>query len=457
MTVSEKDPTEVYVDIGGGRIQMGRLQSSVNYTRAEEENPKFLMNSTTCRVEPWNNVHSDQLPYPELHEYWIKANISRKDYLFHTQPSPLAAYVHPEHITVTLTAENLFGKTVYCRYFDCKRKEIPHVFESKVFPESTVYCGRRIGAKFISVTQGKYDIPEEPVPIQNRITDGPQHYLTVCMATIYGPEPKFIQIVDFIEHHKLHGATFFHIYLRNASAYDRRLLDDYVRTGDIEVIVLNDHHWRDDFMWHMTQINDCHMRSVGFSKWTAILDIDERIEMKGGQRIVEFLDTVTNPDVVNLQFKVQWVLKDVWSPARYQNDNQFLENLVFRRFHNTSRTHPWLQPKTIVRPESIAAMTIHNPDAVYKGLIKIYVGDDIGVIRHYRNLGGGSLLNNNKRIFEVGPYSLTDVDPNMKFQLTEACLHRVKQVYDTVPNTCEQKQIAYDKHQLTHPCMAYKN
>uniref|UniRef100_A0A1I7THK0 Glycosyltransferase family 92 protein n=1 Tax=Caenorhabditis tropicalis TaxID=1561998 RepID=A0A1I7THK0_9PELO len=281
----------------------------------------------------------------------------------------------------------------------------------------------------------------------------PQHYLTVCMATIYGPEPKFIQIVDFIEHHKLHGATFFHIYLRNASAYDRMLLDDYVRTGEIELIVLNDHYWRADYMWHMMQINDCHMRSVGFSKWTAILDIDERIEMKRGRRIVEFLDAVKNPDVVNLQFRVEWVLKDTLSPARYESDWQIFENLVFRKFHNTSRAHPWLQPKTIVRPESIAAMNIHNPDAVYQGLIKIYVSKEIGVIRHYRNLEGGSLPRNNQRIYKVGPYSLTDVDPSRKIQLTDACLHRVKQVYDTVTYPCIMMHKMYRHHGMNHTCM----
>ncbi|EFO87708.1 hypothetical protein CRE_05682 [Caenorhabditis remanei] len=455
MDVSEKDPTEVYLDIGGGTIQMGRLQKE-NFTFVEEEDPSFVMTSTTCREEPWNKVHSDRIPSPELHDYWIRNNTSRKDYLYHTTPSPLAAFVHPEHIAVTLTAENQFGKKVYCRYFDCKRREIPHVFESVVFPESTVYCGRRVGAKYISITETKYDTPETPVPIVNRISNGPQHYFTVCMSTLYGDEPKFIQIVDFIEYHKLQGATFFHIYIRNVSAYDRMLLDDYVRTGEIEVIVLNDHYWRADYMWHMMQINDCHMRNVNFAKWTSLLDIDERIEMKKDWKIVDFLDTITNPNVVNLQFKVQWVLKDSLSPARYENDNQFFDNLVFRKFHNTSKVQNWLQPKTIIRPESIAAMTIHSPAALYKGLNKIYVSDVIGVTRHYRNVEGGALTNNNKRVYEVGPYSMTDVEPNLKFKLTDACLRRVKDVYDTVNYSCQKMQEMYHHHGLTHPCVHHK-
>ncbi|UMM31743.1 hypothetical protein L5515_005813 [Caenorhabditis briggsae] len=455
MDVSEKDPTEVYLDIGGGTIQMGRLQKE-NFTFVEEEDPSFAMTSETCRVESWNKLHSDRIPSPSLHDYWIKNDTSRKDYLYHTSPSPLAAFVHPEHITVTLTAENMFGKKVHCRYFDCKRKELDNVFESVVFPESTVYCGRRVGAKYISITEGKYDIPETPVPIQSRITNGPQHYFTICMSPLYGEEPKFVQIVDLIEYHKLQGATFFHIYIRNVSAYDRILLDDYVRTGEIEVIALNDHYWRADYMWHMAQINDCHMRSVNFAKWTALLDIDERIEMKKDWRIVDFLDTISNPNIINLQFKVQWVLKDTLSPARFENDKQFLDNLVFRKFHNTSRVQDWLQPKSIIRPESIAAMEIHKPTAIYKGLAKIYVSSILGVIRHYRNVEGGALLNNNKRAQEVGPYSTTEIDPNMKFKLSDACIRRVKQVYDTVTYPCDKMQEMYHHHGLNHPCTLQK-
>ena len=65
-------------------------------------------------------------------------------------------------------------------------------------------------------------------------------------------------------------------------------------------------------------------------------------------------------------------------------------------------------------------MTIHSPAALYKGLNKIYVSDVIGVTRHYRNVEGGALTNNNKRVYEVGPYSMTDVEPNLKFKLTDA-------------------------------------
>uniref|UniRef100_A0A8R1HQB1 Glycosyltransferase family 92 protein n=2 Tax=Caenorhabditis japonica TaxID=281687 RepID=A0A8R1HQB1_CAEJA len=343
---------------------------------------------------------------------------------------------------------------VYCRYFDCHRREIPDVFQSHVFPESTVYCGRRIGAKYISISKRVDDIPEPPVKIRNRVTLIPQHYFTVCLATIYGPEPKFVQIVDFIEYHKLQGATFFHIYLRNASAYDRMLLDDYVKSGEIELIVLNDRYWRADFMWHNMQINDCHMRNINFAKWTTLIDIDERLEIKNELRVVDYLDSIDNPNVVNLHFNIQWVLKYQSSPAKFESDEQFESNLVFNQYHNTSRVGGiWRQPKCIIRPDKIGAMTIHTPLTVYHGFIRTFVNSTIGVVRHYRNVDGGVLINNNNNAFTMGPYQLTSIDQETGRRLTEACLSRVKQVYDTVQYSCEEMEKVYLRHNFDHPCI----
>uniref|UniRef100_A0A8R1DPU9 Glycosyltransferase family 92 protein n=1 Tax=Caenorhabditis japonica TaxID=281687 RepID=A0A8R1DPU9_CAEJA len=401
MKVDKNDATAGWINVGANQMQMVRFQRG-RFKYAAEEEEQFMLKSYTCRVEEWNKVHTDHLPHSELHAKWMKTNISRK---------------------------------------------------ARVFPESTVYCGRRIGAKYISITKEIDDIPEPPVALRDRVTVIPQHYFTVCLATIYGPEPKFLQIVDFIEHHKLQGATFFHIYLRNSTAYDRMLLDDYVRSGEIELIVLNDQYWRADFMWHMMQINECHMRNVNFAKWTALLDIDERLEMNNGLRVVDYLDSINNPNVVNLHFGVQWVLKDQLSPAKFENDTQFVDNLVFKRYHNTSRVDHWLQPKCIIRPDKIGAMTIHAPLMVYHGFLKTYVNSTIGVVRHYRNVRGGALYKNNERAFDMGPYQLTSINPEMEKKLTKACLSRVKQVYDTVQYSCEEMQKMYAVHLIEHPCI----
>ncbi|KAF1752207.1 hypothetical protein GCK72_018761 [Caenorhabditis remanei] len=380
----------------------------------------FAISSSTCFVDEWNNIRTDSIPNQQRHREWIEMGIGKRNYLFHESFALLGAFVYIDQIIVTLTAENQFNKTVYCRYYDCRRKEIPDQFESVVYPESTVFCARRPGAKYISISETLEEIPEYSVPIVPRV-EKPPHYFTVCMATLYGDEPKFLQIVDFIEYYKLQGATFFHIYLRNVTDYDRVLLDDY----------------------------DCHHRNKYFSKWTAVIDIDERIEMRSDsyRTITKFLDSIHDPNIVNLHFKVQWVIKDSNSPAKYENDQQLLKEMIFHKYQNLSQIGSfWNQPKCIIRPEKIGAMSIHAPLVTYSGIRRSLVNESIGVVRHYRNVEQRVFAGALNRMMIHAPFNISPVAKWMDELLTNAILNRVKWIYDIVNVSCDQKQETYQKH-----------
>ncbi|PIC22528.1 hypothetical protein B9Z55_016546 [Caenorhabditis nigoni] len=414
----------------------------------EKEDSLFDFKSSECQVEEWNNIYTDSIPNQERHKEWAEENLGIRKYLYHDSFALLGAFVYTDQIIVTLTAENQFNNTVYCRYYDCRRREIPDQFETVVNPESTVFCARRPGAKYISISKNLEEVPEYSIPIVPRIQK-PPHYFTVCMATLYGDEPKFLQIVDFIEYYKLQGATFFHIYLRNVTDYDRVLLDDYVRTGDIEIIKMHDHHWRDDFMWHNAQINDCHHRNKYFSKWTAVIDIDERIEMRSDsyKTITSFLDSITDPNVVNLHFKVQWIIKPDNTPARYENEKQLIQEMMFHKYQNLSQVGSfWNQPKCIIRPEKIGIMTIHAPLATYSGMRRSLVNESIGVVRHYRNVQQRVFAGALDRMMVHAPFSISPIAQWIDNWLTEKILKRVKWVYDVVDVTCDQKQRIYQIH-----------
>ncbi|UMM31770.1 hypothetical protein L5515_005835 [Caenorhabditis briggsae] len=414
----------------------------------EKEDSLFDFKSSECQIEDWNNVYTDSIPNQERHKEWAEENLGIRKYLYHNSFALLGAFVYTDQIIVTLTAENQFNNTVYCRYYDCRRREIPDQFESVVNPESTVFCARRPGAKYISISKNLEEVPEYSIPIVPRIQK-PPHYFTVCMATLYGDEPKFLQIVDFIEYYKLQGATFFHIYLRNVTDYDRVLLDDYVRTGDIEIIKMHDHHWRDDFMWHNAQINDCHHRNKYFSKWTSVIDVDERMEMRSDsyKTITSFLDSVTDPNIVNLHFKVQWIIKTDNTPARYENEKQLIEEMVFHKYQNLSQVGSfWNQPKCIIRPEKIGIMTIHAPLATYSGMRRSLVNESIGVVRHYRNVQQRVFAGALDRMMIHAPFSISPIAQWIDNLLTETILKRVKWVYDVVDVTCDQKQRIYQIH-----------
>ncbi|CAI2355032.1 unnamed protein product [Caenorhabditis sp. 36 PRJEB53466] len=447
-----------YVNLDETELPVTPEQKQSTFTNAplaDEEDPLFAFNSSECPEEEWNRVRTDSIPNKQLHEEWAARNIGNQNYLYNESPGVLAAFAHTDKIVVTLTAENYFNRTVYCRYYDCRRKEIPDQFESVVYPESTVFCALRKGAKYISITENLEEKPEWPVPIVPRV-EKPPHYFTVCMATLYGDEPKFLQIVDFVEYYKLQGATFFHIYLRNVSDYDRLLLDDYVRTGDVEIVKMHDHYWRDDFMWHHVQINDCHHRNKYFSKWTAVIDVDERIEMRNDnyKTIVNFLDTIHDPNVVNLHFKIQWVIKDANTPARYENDEQLTSEMLAHKYQNLSTIGSfWTQPKCIIRPEKIGMMTIHGPLAVYTGVRRSLVNETIGVVRHYRNVEQRVFAGALDRMMKHAPFNVIPIAEWLDLKLTKAILERVKWVYGTVDVSCKQKHDIFRKHGgISAPC-----
>ncbi|CAI5451961.1 unnamed protein product [Caenorhabditis angaria] len=408
-----------------------------------------FFHSDECNIESWNNIETNIIPNHDYHNLLMNSGLGRADILFNESPSPFSAFVYSDHIVVTLTSERNFSDVVYCRYYDCKMREMKGKhYESRHFPQSTVFCGRRKGAEYISITANLDDEAEFPIKLVRRNKKKLPHYFTVCLAPLYGEEQKFLQIADFIEYFKLQGATFFHIYVKNVSKYDRVLLDDYVRTGEVELIQVHDHYWRADFMWHRVQINDCHFRSKYFSKWTAFLDIDERIEMKKfpNLRIVDLLDQTT-PNVSTLHFSVDWVIKDQISPAKYTNDAELKDNMVFRKFTNTStKTDTWKQPKCIIRSEKIALMSIHHPPAVYDESKISVVNYRIAVVRHYRNIFHNLFPLQVKRMLEHGPWRQTHIAPWIAEKLTANIFKRIKYLYDIKTPPFELQQMYYANH-----------
>ncbi|ETN82498.1 hypothetical protein NECAME_07944 [Necator americanus] len=168
--------------------------------------------------------------------------------------SLVAAYEYPEQLNIVISSRNKFGDIVYCRYFDKYKQELGQAFRSVVFPEFNVHCLRRNGAKFMSLTDTPTAEYEFPVPIIDRTQNEVEHFFSVCVAPIYGKEPKWILLAEFIEHYKLQGATHFYVYSKYIDEYSRILLDDYVRTGDAEAIILHDRFERADDRWQAVEL-----------------------------------------------------------------------------------------------------------------------------------------------------------------------------------------------------------
>ncbi|CDX47508.1 Glycosyltransferase family 92 protein [Caenorhabditis elegans] len=346
-----------------------------------------ILNSTyQCHIQPWNFVNTQSTDTSYLNRFskwlWIKFYLPVENLHNNTEISILAAYVYPDHISITLITQHSIKKQLYCRYYDCKRNEIRgSAWLGTVFPESVIQCPRRIGAEFVSVSENlEKESDITPVGLTFRVFEEPIHELSVCVAPMYGNEPSWLPIIDFVEHNKLEGASYFYFYVGEIRDYDQKILDDYVRTGDIELVKLQDKYHRVFIAWHLLQIQDCHLRSAYHSKWTAFIDLDERLSTNGPGTMIDVLRSIQDSSVGEVQLQSTTIVKDQDYPDKYENIEQLEQELIFKKYNETvKKTMSGTKP--IIKSEKIGLMSIHQASAKYFGVKTLLLNITVASVR----------------------------------------------------------------------------
>ncbi|CAB3405987.1 unnamed protein product [Caenorhabditis bovis] len=375
------------------------------------------------------------IPNQQIHDMAMKLNVSREN-RYHKKIRLIAAFMQKDYIAVTMTSANLFAETVYCHYYDDDGIEFGQRFETKVFPESTIYCARKRKTKRIGITKNENDVPEIKIPVVDR-TSVYTHFLSACIAPMYGDEPKWLHIVEFIEHYKIHGFTWFYVYVVDIDEYSRKILEDYERRKEIEVINLYDGFKRNNRFWHMPQIHDCLQRSRTHSKWTAFVDLDERLMMEK-ETIRAYLNTLNNDSISVVDFRQRWILKDTFLPEKYEDDEQLVSWMPTQKYTNSSSFGPPGHTiKCIVKSETVVSMFVHYPYQMYPGFKRIHIDPRVGYVRHYRdvNLGdwGKKWL---AGITKFGNFSTTYYPKKYKNRLIENVKQRVHYVFASFVFKC---------------------
>uniref|UniRef100_A0A1I7V037 Glycosyltransferase family 92 protein n=1 Tax=Caenorhabditis tropicalis TaxID=1561998 RepID=A0A1I7V037_9PELO len=235
----------------------------------------FSLPTVPCHVENWNQKHTKEFPFYSLYKYFGEKQVTGGEGLSDGQLRLLTAFLYEEYIVVTHTAQNPkgVGRTAYCHYYDCNRIEISgSKFKSFVFPMTAVHCPRRIGAQYVSLSFEDKPPTEEPIPLLNRIFECdlisyliknnnlisvPPHEIGVCVGQIYGDERKWLEIVEYIEHHKLMGASMFYFTILEMDGYTKRTIEDYQRLGEIEATFVNTEYEKINWLFHMIQVHVC--------------------------------------------------------------------------------------------------------------------------------------------------------------------------------------------------------
>ncbi|CAL2040186.1 unnamed protein product [Caenorhabditis brenneri] len=390
--------------------------------------------SSTCEIENWNNKSTDSFPFFDLYKEFAAVGLTGMQGLSDSRLRLLTAFLYENYIVITHTAQNPkgVGRTAFCHYYDCNRVEIPgSQFESFVFPMTAVHCPRRRGAYFVSLTFEEDEKPQEPIPLLNRIFREPPHEIGICVGPIYGEEKKWLDIIEYIEHHKLMGASIFYFTVLEMDMYSRRTIDYYQQNGEVEATFVNTEYQKVTWLFHMIQVHECFFRSKFHSKWVISTDIDERLVMTQ-MPLISYL-RLQPPSICEINFGSRRVPTFDAAPSEYISEQQITESLSFLRYNLTS-DHHWLGFKLIFRPDRVHMVNFHWTWRQYEGCHVKTASDRIEYIRHYRTTSSTSLRGNWFHLMK--PYRISKMDEEFVEQLKRIVLKRVKYIYELHPVYC---------------------
>ncbi|KAF1752662.1 hypothetical protein GCK72_019217 [Caenorhabditis remanei] len=386
--------------------------------------------NSTCPVEYWNLINTDSIPNGDIHAEWMRQNWSRRDNMFQSELRLLNGYLYADFIAVTTTVQYKTGKTAFCRYFDCNQREIPNSsWQSSFFPLNTVYCVRRAGAKFVSISfeeDGFYAKPA--VPLMFRAFEEPIHEIGMCVGPFYGPEKRWLTLIEFVEHMKIYEVSMFYFTIFDMDGYSRLALDEYERQGLAETTVIQTEYTQLDWMFHLIQLHDCFHRSRSHSKWVINADIDERFVMFHPDLTLIQLLKSQHHNVGELNFQARRIQKTQNSPEKYTNLLETIDNLEALKFLKTAMTRIWESSKSIYRPEKVAVQTYHHTHLQYPGVFVKNIPRDVAMFRHYRvttvrnSIGNGWVYGDN--------FTDTGLEPELEKLLVHKVANMVEHVYE---------------------------
>ncbi|VDL80376.1 unnamed protein product [Nippostrongylus brasiliensis] len=150
------------------------------------------------------------------------------------------------------------------------------------------------------------------------IEQAPKYQLSHCLSPLHGNGPKWLLFTEFVEHYKLIGVEHFYVYVKDIDEYSARVLNDYVRTGEIETTFLRTND-RPGGLYLRATIRDCIHRSRHHSRYVIIGDLDERIVLSGTETLTGYVTNVMtlHPNVASLRFKARYVVCTGHLPVYY--------------------------------------------------------------------------------------------------------------------------------------------
>ncbi|CAI5439825.1 unnamed protein product [Caenorhabditis angaria] len=399
-----------------------------------------------CPFEEWNQVNQKTYRNQSIYSEWSKTRrLQMQEGVPPNSLQLVSAFVYSDFIAITTTYVGYknVGSPVRCRYFDCHRKELRgSTFATTIFPIAVAHCARRANAKFVTLSFENSTSAEdpEPIPLIFRAFSNPPHELAVCSGQFFGREPKWIEVIEHVEHHIMLGATQFYFTILDVSKYDNRIFIYYDRHGISETTTyLLDYNAT--FQFHELQQNDCFYRSRQHAKWVINIDIDERFFFTPKNiKFIDFLRRIPE-NYGELSFAVARIVKNEMNIEKNpENPEELEENLLFLKYKNITNPE-WYGIKGIFKPLKIHLLFYHFAYGRDEGS-KIYtILPEIGYAHHYRssvpNMVASNWINNYKEFKKI------EFDDDYLRILKKRVMNTIQRVYTLKTMRCED--VSYPK------------
>ncbi|CAI5453042.1 unnamed protein product [Caenorhabditis angaria] len=349
-----------------------------------------------CRVESWNNKTTWEIPRIAKLKLLTEHGVTKSEGLNDGELRLISAFLYENEIVVTTSRQRTdkpqLGTPVFCRYFDCNRVEIPgSMYKSFFFPLTSVHCLRKAGASFISLSLAENEQPQVPIPFIHRLFKNPPNELGVCGGQIYGLDAKWMQIAEFVEHHKLIGANMFYFSVFEIDEMTRIVLNEYERSGFAEVSMINTEYTNAAMMRHMVQIHECFYRARQHSKWLLNIDHDEFL-IPTKMPILKYIESLGDK-TAELIFSMRRIAKFKESLENY-NNIQEVSNDIQAINYNLTHEPTYGSPKVMVRPDKVDAILLHWSYGLEPGYKTIVVPKNVAFLNHYRTISPKFLWSN---------------------------------------------------------------
>jgi hypothetical protein len=186
-----------------------------------------------------------------------------------------------------------------------------------------------------------------------------QYNLSVCM--IFQNDAPYLK--EWIEFHRLLGVEHFYLYNNLSDDDYQAVLEPYVKTGIVELFdwPYPSHNVQD---WDPIQVaayQDGWKRSLGITKWLAILDSDEFLFPTQNDNLVDFLLPYEKLAHIG-GICVNWVMYGTSHVYKIPDDKLLIETLVYSRGQGNDHF------KSIIRPEYVSYVCSPHYVLYHKGI-----------------------------------------------------------------------------------------